>query len=717
MKKNLRFLMLTLLCAVFSVAWGDTSTLEFSAACGGSGTADDGAVWTVTSDANESSFDSNKGIHYGTSNAAVSYLNLTTSSISKTITQIVVNASGASGTTAKLNVKVGGNAFGVEKNLTSSATDYTFTGSAQGTIVVKLSQNSAKKALYVKKIVVTYGDGSVTPIEPTDPDVSFEKDVVEIKIDDYFTNKITKPNGINVEYSLAQDGDAIVQLSTNNNGYPVVKGLSAGSTTVFATWAATTYYNAGRKSFSVNVSRKAANLSVNNLSIIAGNTKNLDYSSVSDGLITFEINDPQIASIEKVGNNYVVTGLTAGETTVTATQAATGVYEQDVKSFTITVKEGIVGAMFYESFDEFNASSYTSVNWSGGSNTAVNNSNDVSDNEGWSYTQAYANFQCLKLGGSSTLGKAVTPALALLGNGSLTFNSGAWGGNDETTLKLSIEKGYFLIGNEKKDKTTVDLKKEEWTEFSIALSDLESGTKITFEGNKAGKARFFLDEVRVTAESSEFVSATFNTKFKGYTSIYYSDKNLVVPEKVTGLTYYVEDGRGHFNNDYPAGSVIPKNTAVVLEYENLPEEGATVRFKETTLKGTAPARNMLRGFDIAQTTTVDAGQNPADYFFYRLTVGAVGSGKEGDVGFYWGEEDGAPFQAGAHKVYLAVEKSQFANAIQASSIIIDDSDNISEIAIPEKTIEGVYTLSGRRVYGNNLPKGIYIVNGKKMVIK
>ena len=709
--------MLTLLCAVFSVAWGDTSTLEFSAACGGSGTADDGAVWTVTSDANESSFDSNKGIHYGTSNAAVSYLNLTTSSISKTITQIVVNASGASGTTAKLNVKVGGNAFGVEKNLTSSATDYTFTGSAQGTIVVKLSQNSAKKALYVKKIVVTYGDGSVTPIEPTDPDVSFEKDVVEIKIDDYFTNKITKPNGINVEYSLAQDGDAIVQLSTNNNGYPVVKGLSAGSTTVFATWAATTYYNAGRKSFSVNVSRKAANLSVNNLSIIAGNTKNLDYSSVSDGLITFEINDPQIASIEKVGNNYVVTGLTAGETTVTATQAATGVYEQDVKSFTITVKEGIVGAMFYESFDEFNASSYTSVNWSGGSNTAVNNSNDVSDNEGWSYTQAYANFQCLKLGGSSTLGKAVTPALALLGNGSLTFNSGAWGGNDETTLKLSIEKGYFLIGNEKKDKTTVDLKKEEWTEFSIALSDLESGTKITFEGNKAGKARFFLDEVRVTAESSEFVSATFNTKFKGYTSIYYSDKNLVVPEKVTGLTYYVEDGRGHFNNDYPAGSVIPKNTAVVLEYENLPEEGATVRFKETTLKGTAPARNMLRGFDIAQTTTVDAGQNPADYFFYRLTVGAVGSGKEGDVGFYWGEEDGAPFQAGAHKVYLAVEKSQFANAIQASSIIIDDSDNISEIAIPEKTIEGVYTLSGRRVYGNNLPKGIYIVNGKKMVIK
>ena len=144
------------------VGWAATSTLTFTAACGGSGTANDGTTWTVTSDADESTFDTSRGIHYGTSSKAVSYLNLTTSDISGTITQIKVNASGASQTTAKCNVTVGGSAFGSQVSLTSSATDYTFTGSASGTIVVSLTQTSAKKALYVKSIVVTYDDGGVT---------------------------------------------------------------------------------------------------------------------------------------------------------------------------------------------------------------------------------------------------------------------------------------------------------------------------------------------------------------------------------------------------------------------------------------------------------------------------------------------------------------------------------------------------------------------------
>ena len=99
--------------------WGQTvSDLTFTAACGGSGTASDGAVYTVTSDADESQFEATRGIHYGTGKKAVSYLNLTTDDINGTITKIIVNASGASGTSAVLNVTVGGTAFGSEKNLT-----------------------------------------------------------------------------------------------------------------------------------------------------------------------------------------------------------------------------------------------------------------------------------------------------------------------------------------------------------------------------------------------------------------------------------------------------------------------------------------------------------------------------------------------------------------------------------------------------------------------
>ena len=165
MKKLLTFFMTALLA--IGVGWAETSTLTFTKACGGSGTADDGTVWTVTSDAAESSFDNTKGIHYGTSKASVSYLTLSTSNISGTIKSITVNASGASSTSAKLDVSVGGSAFGSQVSLTSTATNYTFSGSASGEIEVILTQSSAKKALYCKSITVTYESGSTPPADPT----------------------------------------------------------------------------------------------------------------------------------------------------------------------------------------------------------------------------------------------------------------------------------------------------------------------------------------------------------------------------------------------------------------------------------------------------------------------------------------------------------------------------------------------------------------------
>lgn len=136
-----------------------TSTLNFTKACGGSGTADDGAAWTVTSDASESQFDNTKGIHYGTGSAAVSYLQLSTSSIPGTIKSVVVNASRASGnnsSAATLNVTVGGAAFGSQQTISATATNYTFTGSASGSIVVRITQSSRARALYCKSVTVTY---------------------------------------------------------------------------------------------------------------------------------------------------------------------------------------------------------------------------------------------------------------------------------------------------------------------------------------------------------------------------------------------------------------------------------------------------------------------------------------------------------------------------------------------------------------------------------
>ena len=169
--KKFTLLLATMLLVCVTSLWADVATLTFTKACSGQGTDDKGNAWVITSDAKESAYDQTKGIHYGTSSKEVSYLQATNGTISGTITQIIVNASGASKTSAKLDVTVGGAAFGESKSITNTATTYPFQGSASGEIVVKLSQSSAKNALYIKSIIVTYATSSLSSIviggEPT----------------------------------------------------------------------------------------------------------------------------------------------------------------------------------------------------------------------------------------------------------------------------------------------------------------------------------------------------------------------------------------------------------------------------------------------------------------------------------------------------------------------------------------------------------------------
>lgn len=96
--------------------------------------------------------DSAKGIQIGKSKDVATEVVLSTEGISGTIKSIKVNSSGASKTDAKLNVTVGGSAFGSEAAMTTTATDYTFEGSASGKIVLKWTCTTA--AIYVKSIEI-----------------------------------------------------------------------------------------------------------------------------------------------------------------------------------------------------------------------------------------------------------------------------------------------------------------------------------------------------------------------------------------------------------------------------------------------------------------------------------------------------------------------------------------------------------------------------------
>ena len=71
---------------------------------------------------------------------------------------------------------------------------------------------------------------------------------------------------------------------------------------------------------------------------------------------------------------------------------------------------------------------------------------------------------------------------------------------------------------------------------------------------------------------------------------------------------------------------------------------------------------------------------------------------------------------GATQVYHAVPKS-LAEGANSFSFDLFGTDGINQVKVAETAAQGVYTLSGVRVNAQKLQKGIYIVNGKKMVIK
>lgn len=339
MKQKFYFktLLVTLLALFFGTsahAEVKTSTLTFTKACGGSGTANDGVVWTVTSDAAESSFDNSKGIHYGTNSVQVSHITLTTSDITGTITSIIVNASTASGVTASVDVTVGGSAFGGNaQSLTASAADYTFTGSASGDIIVKVQKPSkATKALYVKSIVVTYS--TETPSGDENPNNSFavEEDNATIGVPYTMPKFTTSSDGAK---SYSSSNTDVATISSNGQITP----KKYGDTEITVTTAQTATYAQGSASYTLHVAKGTPVLSFASETVTAylgTNQNGPELNNPGDGTTTYTISDPDIATIQS--NGYIQPKAT-GTATVTVTTSETDAWLSATTSYTLVVKE------------------------------------------------------------------------------------------------------------------------------------------------------------------------------------------------------------------------------------------------------------------------------------------------------------------------------------------------------------------------------------------
>lgn len=192
-----------------------------------------------------------------------------------------------------------------------------------------------------------------------------------------------------------------------------------------------------------------------------------------------------------------------------------------------------------------------------------------------------------------------------------------------------------------------------------------------------------------------------------YSTLYYSDKNFVVPNGVEAYTFKYDNNGLQISNTYKYLDVIPKGTAVVLHGYG------SFDFLETVASGVTDNNNVLNGTDDKENIPTDDNDS---YFYYMLSLNS--SNELSSVGFYWGTEGGGPFENSAHKAYLKIPKSATSNAKQSFlfSDVETGTTQISRPIIGKITDKHYYTIQGSKI-SRPVHKGVYIFNGKKLIIK
>lgn len=116
-----------------------------------------GYDWTINATFRKSSYfgqDGTKGSQLGSSKNPISSATISSNDFSGTVTSVKVNASTASDGNCSIKVLVGGTVFNpASKTLSTTATEYTFTGSGSGKVEV-IYTNSASTAVYFKSVSV-----------------------------------------------------------------------------------------------------------------------------------------------------------------------------------------------------------------------------------------------------------------------------------------------------------------------------------------------------------------------------------------------------------------------------------------------------------------------------------------------------------------------------------------------------------------------------------
>lgn len=599
--------------------------------------------------------------------------------------------------------KLSANGFDADKKEWSGkATEVTFTVSGE----VKFS-----------KAIVTVQDKYPTTL-------SFAQETADVVMGNTYTYAATLKSG-NDELA-----DKTVSYTSQNPDVATVDNtgkltlLKRGTAVIKATFAGDADYEAAEATLTLNVTLQPTTLTfvnptaftyfeLNQKPIFPVLLKNGD-TELTGKSIRFESSDQTVATISEDG---VVTPLSLGSTTIKAIYDGDATYEAAEAETTFNVVDG--KNIFYESFDNMDKRGGNDGEWNF-LEIGTRPKDEDFDNLGWTDdfvirgAYVYNASKCARLEMSSSL---TTPALAnLSGDAFLTFRAGQVRGIGD--LELSISGGGSLA------EKTVKLENGHFNDYLVVVKDATPETKITFKCSSGGA--IFLDDVKIE-RAIVLNEATDNARKlddNNGVTVDVAVERPLSPDYWNTFSLPFALDADHVADIFGEGTKLK-------EFDRWDADEQTLYFKDATeilagmpylIKPAEQVEDILLTDADIYSGEVTSGNTGVEFCAAlntkKLAASDVFLGTDGYLYHPDTETEGADQLKGFRAYFTGLTDLTNAKVNIDGTVTAISAVNGGAEA-KAKADNKVYTIGGQYVGATTrgLAKGIYMVNGKKFVVK
>ena len=379
----------------------------------------------------------------------------------------------------------------------------------------------------------------------------------------------------------------------------------------------------------------------------------------------------------------VITPVSVGTTTITVTTEDQDMTATcDVTITANTTKPELVKTIFNETFNNCNGTGGRDGIYNG----SIGSSDIITDNTWETTFKCGGASKCLKFGTSTESATLTSGNISLTGNATLTFNAAGWG--DASTNKLEVSATDATLTGD----TDNTLSNGSWNSYSVNITGATGTIKLTFSGRRG-----FIDDIKIVQTASS-IDVTLNASgFASYCSPFALD--LTPGGDVAAYAVKtIGDNKVKFTK---ITGKVAANTPFILYNTAKASKAVSLPIIEDDDAGIAPVTDNALIGTLSPTYTAA----PSGYTNFGLSGSKFVPMNDGVVK--------------KNKAYLQVDNDDIDAGAGAHSleIVFDDGETtgIQSVNGSGLKVNDYFDLQGRRVAQPT--RGLYIVNGKKVVIK